>query len=98
MIVITGSALSPGPHCDHILTASQDKTARLWDVEGRQLSVLRGHEGGVRSAVFSPAGDRIVTASQDKTARLWDLEGNLLAVLRGHKSEVQILKSYPNNW
>ncbi|WP_043432958.1 hypothetical protein, partial [Cystobacter fuscus] len=35
--------------------------------------VLRGHEGGVRSATFSPDGQRVVTASLDGTARLWTL-------------------------
>ena len=43
---------SPGG--DRILTASNDKTARLWDLEGEELAVLRGHEGVVFSAVFSP--------------------------------------------
>ena len=40
----------------------------------RERLVLAGHEGGVRSAVFSPDGKRIVTASKDGTARLWDGE------------------------
>jgi WD40 repeat protein len=34
--------------------------------------VLRGHEGSVFSAAFSPDGSRIVTASDDDTARIWD--------------------------
>ena len=37
-----------------------------------EIAVLRGHEGGVNSAAFSPDGSRIVTASLDKTARMWD--------------------------
>ncbi len=48
-------------------------TARVWDpLTGKELVVLRGHEGPVWSAAFSPLGDRIVTASLDKTARVWD--------------------------
>ncbi|WP_147332876.1 WD40 repeat domain-containing protein, partial [Archangium gephyra] len=35
--------------------------------------VLSGHEGIVRSAVFSPDGQHIITASDDKTARVWPL-------------------------
>jgi WD40 repeat protein len=58
-----------------VVTASRDETARLWDAEtGRQVALLRGHEGGVLSAAFSPDGKRVVTASHDETARLWDVE------------------------
>jgi tetratricopeptide (TPR) repeat protein len=50
-----------------------DRTARVWDAAtGQELALLRGHEGGVTSASFSPSGDRIVTASHDNTARVWD--------------------------
>jgi WD40 repeat protein len=49
-----------------IVTASWDKTARLWDAaSGRELAVLRGHEYTVWSAMFSPDGSRNVTASID---------------------------------
>ena len=42
------------------LTASGDKTARLWEAaSGEELAVLRGHEGAVCSAVFSPDGARV---------------------------------------
>jgi WD domain, G-beta repeat len=62
------------PDCQRIVTASKDKTARVWDAATGQLigEPLRGHSGDVRSAAFSPDGQRIVTASKDKTARIWD--------------------------
>ena len=62
------------PDGKRIVTASCDKTARLWDAEtGKQIGApLVGHKGYVTSAAFSPDGKRIVTASCDKTARLWD--------------------------
>ena len=64
------------PDGKRIVTASSDKTARLWDAEtGKPIGEpLKGHEAEVRSAAFSPDGKRIVTASWDKTARLWDAE------------------------
>jgi hypothetical protein len=37
-------------------------------------AVLRGHEGVVWSAQFSPDGKTVVTASWDKTSRLWQCE------------------------
>ena len=61
------------PDGKHVVTASDDHTARIWDAAtGTQLAVLRGHKNWVRFASFSPVGGRIVTASWDKTARIWD--------------------------
>jgi dipeptidyl aminopeptidase/acylaminoacyl peptidase len=51
--------------------------------------VLRGHEGWVNSAAWSPDGERIVTASWDKTARVWKANGTgEPLVLRGHEGSV----------
>jgi hypothetical protein len=38
-----------------------------------QIAVLRGHDGPVNSAAFSPDGSRVVTASANTTARIWDV-------------------------
>jgi WD40 repeat protein/TPR repeat protein len=55
----------------------------------RQIAVLSGHQGYVRSAVYSPNGARIVTASSDNTARIWDARlGAQFAVLSGHSDRV----------
>ena len=57
-----------------IVTASDDRTARLWIARtGQPFNniVLRGHGNAVRSAAFSSDGRRIVTASDDQTARVW---------------------------
>ena len=50
------------PDGSRIVTASNDKTARVWDAAtGIAIAVLSGHEGPVWSAAFSPDGSRIVT-------------------------------------
>jgi WD40 repeat protein len=86
--VVESAAYSPDGR--RIVTASNDKTARIWDAAtGAQLAVLRGHDDAVTSAAYSPDGRRIVTTSLDKTARVWDATtGAQLAVLRGHDSGV----------
>ena len=84
---------------DVILTASADKTARLWDaVTGDQLTVLKkntqrtlqdGRDGGVKSAVFSPSGHTIVITSDDRFARLLNpITGEQYLMLDGHDDSV----------
>ncbi|WP_353961709.1 WD40 repeat domain-containing protein [Laspinema olomoucense] len=58
---------------DYLLTASQDKTAKIWDKKGKLIYTLTGHREGVNSAYFSPDGQSVITASRDKTARVWPL-------------------------
>jgi WD40 repeat protein len=61
------------PDGRRILTASADKTARLWHATtGAQIGDPMRHEDEVVDAAFSPDGARIATASKDRTARLWD--------------------------
>jgi WD domain, G-beta repeat len=56
-----------------IVTASEDGTARVWDVStGVNLSVLSGHTSHVFTAEFSRDDGHIVTASDDGTARVWN--------------------------
>ena len=61
------------PDGARIVTASEDKTARVWDVAtGEPLGEPMRHEAGVSAASFSPDGARIVTACGDSTVRVWD--------------------------
>ena len=53
------------------MSGSGDNTVRVWEAaSGAELLVLRGHEGAVNAAGFSPDGARIVSASADKTVRV----------------------------
>ncbi|WP_437284297.1 nSTAND1 domain-containing NTPase [Sorangium sp. So ce406] len=78
------------PDGRRIVTASWDKTARVWSADGiGEPLVLRGHEDRVQSAAFSPDGQRVVTASWDRTARVWSADGaGEPLVLRGHEDWV----------
>ena len=72
------------PDGKRIVTASEDKTGRVWDAEtGREIASLNGHQDRVWTAAFSPDGKRIVTASSDKTARVWPVENLDRLLVRG---------------
>lgn len=54
-----------------IVTASDDKTAQIWDARtGKPVGESLKHTGKVRQATFTPDGHRIMTVSND--VRLWD--------------------------
>jgi WD40 repeat protein len=57
---------------NYLLSASRDKTARLWSpASGEELCRFVGHVGAVREASFTADG-LVLTASDDGTARLWN--------------------------
>ncbi len=57
-----------------ILTASPDRTARLWGLQSGREFALYTHDGPITDARFSAEGDRVLTDSdQDGTARLWSV-------------------------
>jgi len=55
-----------------VVTASLDKTARLWDVKtGNEKVTYTGHLDRIRSVCFSKDDKRILTLGQDQTVRIW---------------------------
>jgi predicted oxidoreductase (fatty acid repression mutant protein) len=73
-----------------VVTASVDKTARIWEAHGgAMIGAALNHEGEVTSAAFSPDGTRVVTASLDRTARIWDAQsGQSIGVPLKHEGHV----------
>jgi WD40 repeat protein len=70
------------------LTASDDFTARIYDVAtGKELQILRGHTSWILKAVFSPDSNLVLTASGDYTSRIYEVAtGREFQILRGHTS------------
>jgi WD40 repeat protein len=61
-----------------IATASDDRTARVFDASrGDELPRL-DHGATVSRVVFSNDGRRLATASSDGSARLWNIDPDLL--------------------
>jgi WD40 repeat protein len=58
------------------LTASQDGTARVWDVQSGAELLAITHGGPVGDARWNTAEDRILTASADDTAKVWDAQSD----------------------
>ncbi len=63
------------PNGKHVVTASADGTARVWDAQsGQPLGAPMAHHGSVSSAKFSPDGKWVLTISEDRTVRVWNAQ------------------------
>ena len=85
-------AIALSPDGRRMVSASIDRTLRLWDLASGQPigPPLVGHTGTVRAVAFSPDGRRIVSGSFDSTLRIWDgFTGSpISAPIRGHEVPV----------
>jgi len=74
-----------------VVTASDDKTARVWEAESRRaLATLTRHQGMVSAAAFSPDGKRVVTASADQTAQVYIVDLVDLLTWAEHQLPIEI--------
>jgi WD40 repeat protein len=79
------------PSGEHVVAASQDLSAFIWDIRsGRRLSLPHAHrkDAWVESAQFSHDGRLVLTAGDDGRAKVWDASnGALLRTLRAPGGE-----------
>ncbi len=92
------NAVAATPDGRRAVSASDDTTLRVWDLEtGRSLFSLKGHSGEVNAIAVTSDGRRAVSASDDRTLRVWDLEsGTSLFSLEGHSGPVYAMAVTPD--
>ena len=72
------SKVSFNPNGRLLLTASSDKTARLWDTDTGECSQrLQGHEDEIFSCAFNYEGNTIITGSKDNSCRIWKSDDSI---------------------
>ena len=72
------TCVAVSPDGKRILTGSEDRTVRVWDVERRlELRCLPGHKDQVCCVALSPDGSRALSSGTDQTVRLWDVESGV---------------------
>lgn len=80
-------AISPNDQL--FATASRDKTAKVFTVEGMQIvGTLKGHRRGVYAVQFSPV-DKVIVTAADMNLRMWNLQDfTCIKTLQGHDCSV----------
>jgi WD40 repeat protein len=56
-----------------LASASSDRTVRVWEHDGRLVTILTGHTDRVDNVAWAPNEQHLVTSSHDNTVRLWDV-------------------------
>ncbi|KAM0333243.1 hypothetical protein ACHAQA_001903 [Verticillium albo-atrum] len=84
-----------------LLSASDDKTVRLWDLPSNQPThTFIGHQDYVRSADFMPGSmaNLLVSGSYDSTVRLWDprIGSNQAVMTFKHAAPVEDVLALPS--
>ncbi len=73
-------ALAIGPNGYLLISGSQDKTLRVWNLKtGQFLHRLMGHDAAICSIAISPNGRKLVSGSLDRTLISWNLDKRAIA-------------------
>jgi len=89
------NAVAVSPDGVRFASASDDRTARIWNPQGKTIAVLSGHSAAVVAIAFGPDGTMVATGSADHTARLWDAATGRLVAAFPHNGPVNSLAFSP---
>jgi len=92
------NAVAVTPDGRKAISASDDQTLKIWDLErGEEVRTLKGHSGSVNAVAVTPDGQKAISSSDDQTLKVWDLErGEEVRTLKGHSSPVRAVAVTPD--
>lgn len=103
-VAFSPSTINPDPSgpstsSQYLLSASEDKSVRLWSLDVWQcLVAYRGHDNPIWDLQWGPYGHYFLTGSNDRTARLWATDHiEPLRIYVGHENDVDCVAFHPNN-
>ncbi|KAF9977221.1 U3 small nucleolar RNA-associated protein 13, partial [Modicella reniformis] len=84
------NAIAIAPNDKIFATGSQDKLAKIWDLQqGTLMGACKGHKRGVWSVKFSPVDQCLATSSGDRTIKIWSLNDlSCLRTFEGHTNSI----------
>lgn len=86
------------PDGAHIVTTSEDQTARIWDsTTGKELLTLYSQTASIANAAYSPDGKNIATAKGDRHIIIWDaFTGQELLSVPAHNGDILTVAYSPD--
>ncbi|MBB5663873.1 WD40 repeat protein [Rhizobium leguminosarum] len=73
----------------NLLSTSEDRTLRVWDLAGGQCRVLTGHTKSVNTFLQTSDDGSVLSVSDDWTIRAWDVETLPESLIDRHTSPVR---------
>lgn len=89
------TSVSVSPKDPLIVSASKDKTVRLWKLDGTLVKTMT-NDNAIYSVNFSPDGQYIVSGGNDKKVKFWKKDGTLLDSVTEEKN-ISFVNFSPDN-
>lgn len=92
-------SIAVSPDGKYILSASQDNTLKLWDINtAKEIKNFSGYTNWIYSVTFSHDGKYALSGGSDKTLKLWDINsGTEIKTFSGHKDVVHSVAFSPDD-
>ena len=78
-----------------VVTGHFDGTLRIWDIQSKQVKVIKGYGNPLLSLAVDRHG-RIFSGGPNKELRMWEIKKNRVKILVGYEAPIVAIGIYPD--